>query len=135
MEEKKGTLYLNSFYESKSNSDIHRISIARGDFSKIAVVNETLERLAPSKELFAYAQTVKKKPYHTYVDWFDTYTQAYKKQIFEDELASKNLYYIEGLLKSGYDVELLCFCRSYKRCHRKIIGEIFENLGYDVIFN
>lgn len=135
MEEKKGTLYLNSFYESKSNPDLYRISIARGNYSKIAVVNETLSSLAPSKELFSYAQTVKKKPYHNYFNWFDVYTESYKKQLAEDNKAIEELYHIKELLDSGKDVEILCFCRSYKRCHRRIVGDMFKKFKYDVIFN
>lgn len=127
---KKGVLYLNSFYESKSNSDTYRISIARGDFSKIAVVNETMSSLAPSKELFAFAQRSKGKNYN----WFATYSIRYCRQLEQDKKAQGDLEKIMEILNSGKDVELLCFCRSYKNCHRSLIGKILENLDYDVIY-
>ena len=121
----KGKLYLRSYYEGKMENVIN-INIARGDMSgfKNKMIN-----LAPSKELFDWY--LKNK--NTY-NWFKHYRRIYLNQLKVNELALDDLSFIRDKLDEGYDVCIYCFCKSFIKCHRNIIGDLFVKKGYSVDF-
>lgn len=119
----KGKLYLASSYDEKLN--MFRINIARKDMYG---VHKRFLDLAPSKRLFNWAQSNKKNR-----NWFKYYKEVYLEEIKENEIAQEKIKFIEDMLDRGEDVCLLCFCRTWHHCHRGILGELFEEKGYQVI--
>ena len=40
---------------------------------------------------------------------------------------------IKRMLEEGKDVAVYCFCEDVSKCHRSIIGDLFEKKGFEVI--
>lgn len=94
-----------------------------------------LPDIAPSVELLKEVKAYKDNGIfdeELFNSWFKP---AYSKEI-ATFLRQKNLQIIKDLLESGTNVVAMCVCgKSSKNiCHRLVIGELFEGLGYKVIF-
>ncbi|MDA1674974.1 DUF488 family protein, N3 subclade [Bacillus cereus group sp. TH152-1LC] len=95
---------------------------------------EYIDSLAPSKRLFSDTQNLKKEG-----SWNEESFQKFYKPRFRDEItnnpqAKSDLKRMVLELKSGKDVAFACYCGNHQICHRGIIGEIFENVGFQVIY-
>lgn len=45
------------------------------------------------------------------------------------------LFDMRQLLDLGKNICLICYCEETARCHRRIVGNWFADLGYEVIFD
>ena len=87
-----------------------------------------VKSLAPSQELFN--KFIKEWQHRPSEEWWP----LYKKQ-FIDELSSeeklKFLRQIYRNLMNGINIVLICFCKDYNYCHRKLVGEFFNQYGIE----
>lgn len=130
---KKGRVILNNLRASSQYPDAITFNIARKEVSNM----EQLICLAPSWELVLFLKTnLKEESVDDAVTW-EAYKKGYKLELdladLKNKTVNKVLWSISYFLELGYDVQFVCFCSDPKYCHRSIIGEIFENRGYEVI--
>jgi hypothetical protein len=88
------------------------------EYCPSSVASRNLEFLAPSKELLMGYKEGR-------VSWED-YKVEYLKQL-SDERIKKNLI---KLAESERSFILICYCGAGKPCHRHIITEFLNHLGY-----
>lgn len=62
------------------------------------------------------------------------YKNEYIHKLKTNSVSQRNLKQIQTFLEEGIDVNLTCVCPHYLKCHRFIIGSIFEKKGYKVIY-
>lgn len=123
-----GKLYLKNFKSKRLENGIN-INIAR---SNINNVDTKLIELAPSKELFSWYINLKNNN-NLYEGWFEDYRKVYLNQLKNNNKALKSLKIIKMMLEEGKDVAVYCFCQDVNKCHRSIIGDLFEKKGFEVI--
>lgn len=106
----------------KTQADRLLITRAGAEISNV----EPVRALSPSPELF-----------HTYLDewrerpdksWWPEYERRFRKELESEEKlpALRDVY--KRLLR-GQDVALICFCKDHRYCHRRLVGEFFEDYG------
>lgn len=82
--------------------------------------------LAPSRELYSFAMENKDNP-----DWWSVY-----KKVFERELESADkklgLGIVQDYVEAGFQVNLICYCGSYEKCHRSLVAEKLRSMGLEV---
>lgn len=148
MENKKGLLLTCSYedldiYLNKYDFDI-KLHITQYTNQGIKVDFLHTPQLAPSPELFAKTMNVWKKfkfsdedlnylkSIHSN-DWFDLYRRDYLKQIETDYDMQRYIKRVCKRLDEGKNIIMCCYCKNIDKCHRKILGEYFRQLGYEVI--
>ena len=82
--------------------------------------------LAPSKELFLWAQEHKHEP-----GWFQTYAQWFRRDMEQRPGLRAALNQIETLAATQ-DVLLVCFCADPYQCHRSLIAQELQRRGVTV---
>ncbi|MBS3900864.1 MAG: DUF488 family protein [Dethiobacter sp.] len=85
--------------------------------------------LAPSQELFSKYLTTWKNLSPT--DWWPEYDSQFLQELESTE-KKEILRLLYKKLLSGTNVVLLCLCKDYNYCHRKLIGEFFTKYGLEV---
>ncbi len=106
----------------KTPADLLLITRAGAEISNV----ETIRALSPSPDLF-----------HTYLDewkdrpdksWWPEYERRFWRELESEEKlpALRDVY--KRLLR-GRDVALICFCNDHRYCHRRLVGEFFEDYG------
>lgn len=85
-----------------------------------------LPELSPSEDLLEYALRNKDNP-----NWFETYESRFREEMRNPKF-QVSIFLITEFLKRGESVTLACYCKDYKNCHRKLVGECFEKLGVKV---
>ena len=130
---KKGKVILNHVRASSQYPEAITFNIARKPITGMT----QLLCLAPSWALVNYLkENLKDDTVDDNVAW-EAYKKAYNLELdllnLKDKRVNKTLWSIDYFLKLGYDVQFVCFCTNPKYCHRSIIGEYFENRGYEVI--
>ena len=123
-----GKLYLKNFKSKRLENGIN-INIARGNISNVDL---KLIELAPSKELFNWYINLKKSN-SLYEGWFKDYRKVYLNQMKNNNKSLNALKTIKRMLEEGNDVAVYCFCEDVSKCHRSIIGDLFEKKGFEVI--
>ncbi len=125
----KGVLYLGriSNHKEYSENNVKCFSITLSD--KFNSYMDKLDGLAPSRELWQWNEENKDRE-----NFKDGYYKMYYGQVKSSDNAQKDIKYVCDLLDKGQDVALICFCGTYLRCHRGILGEWFEKKGYEVIY-
>lgn len=106
----------------KMQADRLLITRAGAEISNV----EPVRALSPSPDLF-----------HTYLDewrdrpdksWWPEYERRFRRELeSEEKLAALRDVY-KRLLR-GQDVALICFCKDHRYCHRRLVGEFFEDYG------
>lgn len=97
--------------------------------SKTLLTNEVIlvQGLAPSDQLYKkYINKWKNKPAE---DWWHEYEEIFLKEL-ETEEKINNLRLLYKKLCEGNNIVLLCFCKDAKYCHRRLVGEFFNQ--YDI---
>ena len=125
--EEKGNLILRSSKDMRV-SNAYNINIARGN---IINTDYRLLELAPSKELFNWYINLKNTN-NLYEGWFEDYRKVYLNQLKNNKKALNQLKHIKDKLDNGINVAIYCFCKDVNKCHRNIIGNLFEKKGYKV---
>lgn len=99
--------------------------------------------LAPSPELykkyitrwkyneFTQEEENRLKDFGPGATWWSLYYEQFIAQMHEDYM-QVNLARIIELLNQGVDILLVCFCGNLEHCHRKILGDYYASLGYEV---
>lgn len=146
----KGYLQLCSLsnYDKYKDSFDKKLFIVRNpmkvESSKYDLIH--VPELSPSPELFKTYHsrwkknifTEKEQGYLNLIgdnDWWQLYYVQFVEEMSNREDMKMNLDRIHELLSSGTNILLVCFCGSHSRCHRSIIGEYFEELGFEVKYN
>lgn len=93
------------------------------------IPNSTLVRgLSPSSELFErFLNEWKDLPNKT---WWQEYESRFLEELKSEEKLDC-LREIYRRLKNGTNIVLVCFCKDYNFCHRKLVAEFFKQ--YDII--
>lgn len=121
---KKGKVILNHVRASSQYPDAITFNITRKPIKGM----EQLISLAPSWDIIKLVKNAK-----NVADVWDEYTKRYNEELNTQENLNALLWTISYFLELGYDVQFVCFCTNPKFCHRSIVGEMFENRGYEVI--
>lgn len=130
---KKGRVILNHLRASSQYPDAITFNIARKKVTNM----EQLLCFAPSWALVDFLKSnLNDKSVDNDKAW-EAYKMAYNLELdltdLKDRRINKVLWSISYFLELGYDIQFVCFCSDPKYCHRSILGEIFENRGYEVI--
>ena len=91
-----------------------------------------MPNLAPQKELvdeYIHRKNLGVWSKEMFEEW---YRPLYTKQMYTHNPTRGALNYIYKLIKNGNDVVLACYCPNLEMCHRRLIGEAFEQLGIEV---
>lgn len=117
------TSNVNGLRNLKIESDIWQITRAG------TIPNSTLVRgLAPSSELFEkYLREWKNLPGK---EWWQEYENRFLEELRSEEKLDC-LREVYRRLMSGTNIVLVCFCKNYNYCHRKLVAEFFKQ--YDII--
>lgn len=86
--------------------------------------------LSPSNKLFTKYLSDWKNQMDPDI-WWPKYENQFSKQ-FKNEEMIKHLRMIYKLLISGENVVVICYCRDWHYCHRRLIGEFFKKYGIRV---
>jgi len=68
------------------------------------------------------------------VERYIEYQSSFIAQIKNSNEAVRELKDICARLNRGEDVNLTCYCTDFKKCHRFILGQMFERKGYKVVY-
>lgn len=85
--------------------------------------------LSPSDILFKKYLNLKKNGNWNIVAFENIYRPEFEAQINESQEAQLML---QNLALADKQIALVCYCDSPFLCHRRIIGEMLENLGAEV---
>ncbi len=130
---KKGCLILSSLKNSGAPADRKYFAVRHPGKINLAKYHLILKQeIAPSTELFNRVAELKEKG-----EWNTTTYETMYRPIFIEEMKSLKarnaLNEIAKELNSGLNVMIICFCPTEEFCHRKILGEMFEAKGYEII--
>jgi len=90
------------------------------------VNNQTI--LAPSIELKRKAGVMKNEDGTKNPRWdFETYAKEFEQEIRMNERAMKRLHWLKEVGKHT-DVYLICYCKNFEECHRKILLKILNEI-------
>lgn len=88
---------------------------------------EIIRDLSPSPDLFqTYLNEWKdKEPYEV---WWPKYEKRFLAELKLESrvVALRDVY---KRLIVGHNVILVCFCKDHRYCHRRLVGEFFEQFG------
>ena len=62
----------------------------------------------------------------------DLGNRNYKGGPIEIAAMDRGIAAVEELVTTGHDLVLLCFCRSYDTCHRRVVAEALRERGHMV---
>ena len=96
--------------------------------SNTLLVNEAIlvRGLAPSDQLFnKYINKWKNTPAG---NWWHEYEELFLKELGNEEKLS-NLRLLYKKIMEGINIVLLCFCKDANYCHRRLVGEFFNQYG------
>lgn len=89
--------------------------------------------LSPSKQLFYKCQGLKKQN-----NWNKQSFDNIYRPLFHDEMnfgkMNKELNIVKDLIDNGEDVAIMCYCPDKELCHVGMIGEVFEEIGIEVLY-
>ena len=88
------------------------------------------DRLAPSPLLFEEMMKAKK---NNDEDSFQRGLQKFRGYRLRPGVQA-GIQILRELLDLGQDITLSCYCEDLDKCHRKIVGEWFEQLEYEVVY-
>lgn len=85
-----------------------------------------VKELSPSDQLFrTYIRAWRGKPANK---WWPFYEEQFKNELkTEEKLQGLRSVYKRLLL--GQSVVLICFCDDHRICHRRLVGEFFQQYG------
>lgn len=64
--------------------------------------------------------------------WWDVYTPRFLSEMNTRDDMKRALARVEHLLNQGTNVLFICFCKEELHCHRRLLGDYFEEKGYQV---
>ena len=111
------------------------------DYEKYGMVH--VPELSPSPELFKKYKARWSKGIFTKIEqqrlkelgpdstWWDLYIPEFLNEMTGAD-AQVNIKRMIELLDEGTNILLVCFCADSLNCHRGLIGDHFNNMGYEV---
>ena len=118
------TSNVNGLRNLKIESEIWQITRAGTLIPKSILVRG----LAPSSELFDnYLREWKNLPSEV---WWNEYENRFLEELKSEEKLDC-LREVYRRLKNGTNIVLVCFCKDFNYCHRKLVAEFFRQ--YDII--
>lgn len=136
----KGAVYLSYYANADKIENCHKVAISRWlprSIKKCSKIYDSKEKgmyvhlpeLSPSENLL--------RSYKNEEINIDTMLSLFDKEIKGSILMNP---YVDSLIKSlnafinqGNNVAFVCYEKDSNLCHRKIIGEIFKEMGYNII--
>ena len=64
--------------------------------------------------------------------WWDLYVPRFSLEMKDRSDMRRALARVESLLDQGANVLFICFCKEETHCHRHLLGNYFEEKGYNV---
>lgn len=90
---------------------------------------EIVRDLSPSTDLFhTYLNQWKDRPGD---EWWSKYEARFLIELKSNTKLNALRDVYKRLLR-GKNVVLVCFCKDHRYCHRKLVGEFFEQYGVEV---
>lgn len=91
---------------------------------------ELIRDLSPSSELFqTFLNSWKDKPGS---EWWSKYEEKFKLEM-KSNIKVNALRDVYKRLLQGKNVVLVCFCKDHRFCHRKLVGDFFDEYGVKAI--
>lgn len=110
----------------KEEAEIWQIMRAGHDLSNAIRVTS----LSPSDQLFqSYVRSWRHKPQ-------DEWWPLYEKRFMNEMKTAEKLHGLRAVYKRllmGRNIVLICFCDDHRICHRRLVGEFFEQFGVEPI--
>lgn len=119
---KKGRLILNYWSNWMMTENTYCASVAISSPPRCRFLKKEYSGLAPSKQL--------RNAYKYDGLLWEDFVKEYLIQISQSEQAQRDLEDIKFRLDNGEDVTLFCWEKN-KKCHRRILGELF--LGWEYV--
>ena len=119
-------------YEKKYDSVyliVRSLTALRNSGSPILSRGVQCKLLCPGDILFKKYLSLKRNGNWNIVTFENIYRPEFESQIVESQEAQLML---QSLALADKQIALVCYCDSSFLCHRRIIGEMLENLGADV---
>lgn len=108
-------------------SDTNDINLFIVRNPKADVRNVSLfQYLAPSNELYSFAMQNKNNP-----NWWELYASAFKEEL-ETSDKKVGLDIVQGFINEGFNVNLICYCGDYTKCHRSLVADKLREMGIEV---
>lgn len=127
--DKRGKVYITSIrnYQTCNCRANYLITVSKKGLHGSLV---PFDRLAPSPVLFNEMLDAKKSGDK---EAFERGLEKFKSSKVRPGVQA-GIQILRELLDLGQDITLSCYCENLDECHRKIVGEWFEELGYEVIY-
>jgi uncharacterized protein YeaO (DUF488 family) len=124
----RGKLYTSNLAGLKKlNFDADVILITRAGVEVPGT--EIIRELSPSKGLFQrFISSWKDQEDYS---WWPQYEERFVIELKSNEKLNALRDVYKRLLE-GKNVVLVCFCRDHRYCHRRLVGEFFEQYDVDV---
>lgn len=91
---------------------------------------EVIRELSPSPELFRkFLNSWKDRPGN---EWWSKYEEKFNIEM-KSNIKINALRDVYKRLLIGKNVVLVCFCKDHRYCHRKLVGDFFEQYGVKAI--
>lgn len=104
------------------NADILLITRAGPELENVEIMRD----LAPSSELFQ--RFVNNWKDSGNFDWWPQYEEKFKIEM-KSNIKLQALRDVYKRLYKGKNVILVCFCKDHRYCHRRLVGDFFEEYG------
>lgn len=82
--------------------------------------------LAPSSELYSFAMQNKNNP-----NWWELYKRSFLEELTTAE-KQMGLDIVKGFVDEGFNVNLVCYCSDYTKCHRSLVADELRSRGIEV---
>ena len=109
----------------KLNVDAAILLITRAgpELTQVEIVRD----LAPSPGLFQALLSMRKDS--DGFDWWPEFEEKFKLEL-KSNIKLHALREVYKRLRSGENVVLVCFCKDHRYCHRRLVGEFFDEYGF-----
>lgn len=123
-EKQQGKIYLASVSNiNKIPEGVKRFFIARQALTNMEKYELVwLYRLAPSADLLKGSKSKQ-------INW-SKYVKTYRKEMLAMQPVLDK---IEAGLNSGESFAFICYCPKSNQCHRKLIGDYYKEMGFEII--
>lgn len=107
----------------RTNNDIN-FAIVQNLKDTIAGVQQ-FTRLAPSAGLYSFALDNKDRE-----GFWELYHDSFNKELLTHE-KQVGLAIIEDLVQTGHEINLVCYCTEYEKCHRYDVYNALKSRGIE----
>lgn len=136
----KGNIYLTYYANADKIENCHKVAISRWLPRSI----KKCEKIYDSKEKGVYVHIPQFSPKEDYLSSYKVgdidiatmlsiFDNDMRKLLKTDPFAARLMDSLKYFIDQGNNVAFVCYEKDSNLCHRKIIGEIFKEMGYNII--